>query len=43
MLGPVVTHTKTLSCRPTWQCIGNNQDGQSRGRVFCIKIVVLHE
>ena len=32
-----ISHSETLSCHPTWQCsfcVGNNEDGQSGGRVF---------
>ena len=38
-----IPHSETLSCHPTWQCsfcVGNNEDGQSGGRVFCINIVM---
>ena len=39
-----ISHSETLSCRPTWQCsfcVGNNEDGQSGGRVFCINMYIV--
>ena len=39
-----LSHSETLSCRPTWQCsfcVGNNEDGQSGGRVFCINMYIV--
>ena len=39
-----ISYSETLSCRPTWQCsfcVGNNEDGQSGGRVFCVNMYIV--
>ena len=39
-----ISHSETLSCRPMWQCsfcVGNDEDGQSGGRVFCINMYIV--